>query len=194
MPAYTRVGGIWRENDVLSVRVNGTWREVDTGYVRVAGIWREVYQGYIVSVVYVAGDEYLEGYWEDAGGTGDGSFYQHDDWMRVSSWGTQWGGGQRTGRSIVNVDLTGWWDLIFDWAQTQSGNGRSYLGVSTHSHYSYFYYNEYAEFEGRVSRRETVIDLSNLSGDYWVKFTARSFADWNNCMVYIYKITFIGDP
>lgn len=179
------IGGAWKDIRGIWVNVGGTWRSTLGVSGNIGGTWRRSTPVYL----YNQGTEnhpWVEGY-----SRGQGSAAKESGSLYLYAGGGATTDSARTYVLNTAIDLTSFNTLNIEWVQTGSGpspNFVSTLAVSTVKSGSIGTYDLRFLQGGAFARRTDSLNISSLSGAYYIR-THASIA-WNDAgsVVRVYRV------
>ncbi|MDO7787112.1 hypothetical protein [Desulforamulus aquiferis] len=191
----TKVNGQWRDFSDGWAKVNGVWRQITDAFTKVGGLWKPVYQLSSIVPLYTEGVEnvlWVPGYAQDAGVQSKESNHLYIEGAVANLFNTQ---GERAYVTDALIDLTHINTLYIDWEKTATpyeiyANTYGTFVVSTNKMGDRETRTAWFTDRGVWSRRINTINVSSLSGHYYIRVHARTGASLEDypSKVKVYKV------
>ena len=126
-----------------------------------------------------------EDFWEPGfsdGGAQDPTHVKEDDHLFLRTFRSPPANLEETWVTIEAVDLTDWSQIEIDWENTGVANNQnlSYLVVSDDQSGNHTVFDARLDRQGSFGRTIDLLDVSGLTGEYYVRIHARSLTPGNN--------------
>lgn len=182
---HVKVGGVWKDVRGLWVNIGGVWKPTIGTYCNIGGVWKKEVQ----VPFYNLGTEnlpYVAGY-----SNGQGSISKQPDHLYVYAGGGATTDSQKTYVSNIAVSLLNINTIYIDWKSEgvgQEPNITVALCISTVKNGVFGTYNATIYKKGAFARTVDSVNVSSLTGSYYLRIHAAIAWNDSTSLIRVYKI------